>query len=80
MTCLVSGAFSGLATSKEDAAALGYARLFFVLAPGITGLALGISAKHARLGNPPAIWIAIVWNAILIASFIVLDVIGLSKR
>jgi hypothetical protein len=80
MTCLVSGAFSGIATSKEDTAALGYALLFFVLAPGITGLAVGISAKHARLGNPPAIWIAIVWNAILIASFIVLDVIGLSKR
>ena len=80
MTCLVSGAFSGFATSKDDLAALGYALLLFVLAPGITGLALGVSAKHARLGNPPSIWIAITWNAILVASFIILDVIGLSKK
>ena len=80
MTCLVSGDFSGFATSKDDLAALGYALFLFVLAPGITGLALGISAKHARLGNPPSIWIAITWNAILVASFIILDVIGLSKK
>ena len=80
MTCLVSGAFSGFADSKDDIAALGYALFLFVLAPGITGLALGVSAKHARLGNPPSIWIAITWNAILVASFIILDVIGLSKK
>jgi hypothetical protein len=79
MTCLVSGAFSGMANSKDDIAVLGYALLLFVLAPGITGLALGISAKHARLGNPPSIWIAITWNAILVASFVILDLIGLSK-
>lgn len=80
MTCLVSGAFSGMAASKDDIAALGYALLIFVLAPGITGLSLGITAKHARLSNPPSIWIAITWNAILVASFVILDLIGLSKK
>jgi hypothetical protein len=80
MVCLVSGAMSGLASSKEDKAALGYALLLFVLGPAITGLSLGVCAKHSRMGNPPSIWIAITWNAILVASFVILMLIGLTKR
>ena len=80
MTCLVGGALSGLASSKDDTTALGWALLLFVLAPGITGLSLGLSAKHKRLENPPSIWIAITWNAILVASFVILMLIGLTKQ
>ena len=79
MACLVSGALSGLASNKEDTAALGYILLFFVLGPAITGLSLGVTAKSSRMGNPASLWIAIIWNAILVASFVLLMIIGLSK-
>jgi hypothetical protein len=80
MACLVSGAMSGWAKSKEETAALGWALLLFVLGPAITGLSLGVCAKHSRMANPPFVWIAITWNAILVASFVVLTLIGLAKK
>lgn len=80
MVCLVSGALSGLSSSEDDTAALGFALLLFVLGPTIAGLSLGISAKHSQMANPPSVWIAITWNAILFASFVVLMLIGLTKQ
>lgn len=79
MACLISGALRGLANSRADAAVLGYALLLFVLGPGLTGLTLGLSAKYQRRANPPSIWIAIAWNAILVASFIILMIIGIAR-
>jgi hypothetical protein len=80
MTCLVSGATSGMVRSKEDQEVLGWVLLIFVLGPAVTGLSLGLSAKRKQVGNPAWLWIAIVWNAILVASFVVLMVIGLTKQ
>lgn len=79
MTCLVSGALSGLARTRADRAALGWVLLIFVLGPAIAGLSLGLTAKRKQGSNPPPLWIAIIWNAILIASFVVLMLIGLAR-
>jgi len=80
MTCLVSGAMSGLARTKEDRTALGWILIIFVLGPAITGLSLGVTAKRKQGSNPAPLWIAIVWNAVLVASYVVLTLIGLSKQ
>jgi hypothetical protein len=80
MACLVSGALRGLADKKEDQTALGWVLLIFVLGPAITGLAFGMSGKRKQAANPATLWIAIIWNAILVASFVVLMLIGLTKK
>ncbi len=80
MTCLVSGAMSGMARTKEDQTALGWVLIIFVLGPAITGLSLGVTAKRKQASNPATLWIAIIWNAVLVASYVVLTLIGLSKQ
>ena len=80
MTCVVSGALSGLARTKADRAALGWVLLIFVLGPAITGLSLGMTARRTKGSNPPPLWIAIIWNAILVTSFVVLMLIGNARR
>ena len=80
MTCLVSGALSGLARTSADRAALGWVLLIFVLGPAIAGLSLGMTARRSKGSNPPPLWIAIIWNAILVASFVVLMLIGITRR
>jgi hypothetical protein len=80
MTCLVSGALGGMARSKEDKALLGWVLLIFVLGPAITGLSVGISTKRKRGANPATVWMAIIWNATLVASFVVLMIIGMARR
>jgi len=80
MTCLVSGALSGMVRTKEDQTALGWVLLIFVLGPAITGLSFGVTTKRKQGSNPATLWIAIIWNAILVASFVVLMLIGLTKQ
>jgi hypothetical protein len=80
MTCLLSGAMRGMVNSNEDQTALGWVLLIFVLGPAITGLSLGMKAKRKQVSNPATLWIAIIWNAILVASFVVLMLIGLTKQ
>jgi len=79
MTCLVSGAMRGMARTKEDQIALGWVLIIFVLGPAITGLSLGMTAKRKQVSNPATLWIAIIWNAVLVVSFVVLMFIGLTK-
>lgn len=80
MTCLFCGLFAGLARSKADQEALGTVLMLFVLFPAVIGLGLGISVKDRRLTNPPSIWIAIIWNAIMVGSFLLLSIIGLLSK
>lgn len=80
MACLLSGALRGMANSKEEQTALGWVLLIFVLGPALTGMSLGITAKRKNVPNPGTLWIAIIWNVILVASFVLLMVIGLTRR
>lgn len=79
MTCLFAGVFAGMARSKPDQELLGMVLLLFVMAPGITGLALGVSARDRRLSNPLSITLAIVWNGIIVGSFLLLILYGMTK-
>ena len=62
--------------TKEGEAALGYVFTLLVLVPALIGMALGFSAIDRRLANPLSIWIAAIWNLILIAIFLLMFVIG----
>lgn len=80
MTCLLCGAFAAMVQSNAEQEALGMVLMLFVLFPAVVGLGLGISVKDRRLANPPSIWIAIIWNAIMVGSFVLLMIIGILSK
>lgn len=45
--------------------------------PSIVGVALGFACLDRRLGNPPLVWVAAIWNGLLLALWLLLIVIGL---
>ncbi len=77
MTALFAGVFA--ARSEVQQEMVGTLLTFFVLFPAVVGLGLGLGARDRRLANPPTIGIAIVWNAILVGSFILLCIVGLAS-
>jgi hypothetical protein len=49
---------------------------FLVLSPAIIGAALGVSAFDKNLHNPPTLWIAPIWNGLILLAIILLMVVG----
>jgi hypothetical protein len=66
--------FTGLASrlGQGGAAILG----ILVVIPAIIGGGVGIACFERRLGNPPVVWAAAIWNIILLVLMVVLCVIG----
>jgi hypothetical protein len=76
---VMGGAFADAANSKAGAEAVGMAMMFLVLVPAIIGMSLGFSAKDRNQANPISLWVALIWNIIIIACFLLLCLIGLMK-
>jgi hypothetical protein len=64
---------------RTDAEALGMMLLFLVLAPALLGTGLGLSATERRLPNPGWLVGAWIWNAVVVALFLLLMVVGLTR-
>jgi hypothetical protein len=73
---LLSGIFAEVAETKEGEAILGLIFSLTMLVPSIIGTSLGFSAKDRRLPNPPAVWVAVIWNLLLLGGFVLLCIIG----
>ena len=72
-----TGALSGMVDqSKEAQGAIELLITIFAFVPTLGGTALSFSALDKRLGNPPAIWGAVIWNGVLLALWVVLSVVG----
>ena len=76
LAVLLSGALAEMGKTKEGEMALGLIFSVVVLVPSIIGTALGFSAKDRRLANPPQVWVAVVWNSVLLGAYLLLCVIG----
>jgi len=76
---LFSGAFAGFVKTHEDQQLLGVLLMLLLMLPAIIGLALGCSAMDRRLANPPGLWVAAVWNGLIVAAFLLLCIIGLLR-
>ena len=72
---IMSGALADSVQTEEDAMALGVAMLLLILVPAIIGTALG-SAAMRRNSKPISVWVATIWNAVLIGAHILLCIIG----
>jgi hypothetical protein len=79
MVALFAGVFAGFGRDKAAQEMLGIMLMLFVLAPAIVGTALGVGAMDRRLTTPPTLWIATIWNAIMVASFVLLMIIGMFR-
>ncbi len=79
MGALMGGLFQNMVTDKASENAFGYLITLILLIPSIIGLALGCSSMDRRLPNTIAMWIATVWNGLILAGFLLLMVIGLMK-
>jgi hypothetical protein len=76
---LFSGVLRGMIHSQEDTEALGYVMILFVYIPSLVGTGTAFGSKDRRLGNPPVIWISIIWNSLLLAILLLLMIVGLMK-
>jgi hypothetical protein len=56
--------------------ALGVVIGLFVGVPSLIAGALGISCFERRMANPPIVWVAAIWNGVLLAAWLLLSVIG----
>ena len=76
---LLSGVLAPLRHDKEMMQLVGVLVSLFVFAPGLVGMALSFSAFEKRLPNPPLLWGAVIWNAILMAVLALLILLGLMR-
>lgn len=79
MALLVTGAFAGMVRTKDDEQAFGVLLILILLGPSIVGLAMGVGVMDRRLPNTIAMWIAVVWNGLILGGFILLMIIGTMK-
>lgn len=56
---------------------VGFLFMLLVLVPSIAGIAVGLGAIDRRRKNSPALWAAVIWNGLLLASFLLLMVVGI---
>lgn len=80
MAALLAGAFKGMVKHKEDQEAFGMLLMLLLLAPSIIGVALGVSAMDRRLPNSIAMWIATIWNGMILVGFLLLTIVGLFMK
>ncbi len=79
LAILLSGALADTVQTKEGEQAVGVALTFLLLIPAIIGMALGFSAVDRRLPNPPVLWIATIWNILIVGGFVLLCIVGSMK-
>jgi hypothetical protein len=71
----IGGAAAGLTEGGAEVA-LGILLLLFVGVPSIVGTAMGMSAKRPGGPNPISVWIAFIWNALILGGFGLMIIIG----
>jgi hypothetical protein len=75
---ILGGAFREAA--RQSQTAVGIVFIILLLLPATFGLGLGAGAKGRHAGSV-GVWVAILWNLLIIGAFIMLAVIGsLSRR
>lgn len=68
-----------MAAVQTEAEAEGAATIIgmFILITGVVGMGYGFSAIDKRLHNPVSLWMATIWNIVLVAIYILLCVVGI---
>ena len=76
VVALFSGALAGAVQTEEELQVLGIVIYLLIFVPSLIGTALGFAAFDRRLGTPTAVWVAAIWNSIILAGLMLLTIIG----
>lgn len=76
LAVIFSGALAGTVESQAGVEVLGVIIFLLIFAPSIIGTALGFAALERRLANPASVWVAAIWNGIILAVLLLLVIIG----
>jgi hypothetical protein len=79
LAILFSGLLRHYVRTPSEVQALGGLLMLFVFVPSMVGTGLAVSTLDRHLGNPPPIWISVIWNALILASLVLLTIIGSMK-
>jgi hypothetical protein len=80
LVVLFSGALASALKTATERAVTGYALGFFLIIPALVGAALGVACFERRAVNPPIVWVAAIWNGIVLGVWIVLSIVGTLAR
>ena len=75
--CLIAGVAASMGESELGETLVGLALMVLVGFPVIIGTAFGMSAKRPGGPNPVSVWVAFIWNMLLLAGFALLMVMGM---
>ena len=73
LAVLLSGALEEAVMEEPGDTIIG----ILIMIPGLIGIALACGSLSKRAGNPPIVWVTVIWNGILIVAWTILCVIGL---
>ncbi len=76
MVALFGGAFEGMLQDESDLQVLGVIMMLVLLGSTVPGIALAVSARLPGRPSSIGIWIAMIWNSVLLAGFLLLCLIG----
>jgi hypothetical protein len=71
------GAAAGLADTPGGEVFMGLLMLGLAGVPSVVGTALGMSARRPGAANPVSVWIALIWNSLLLGGMILLIGVGI---
>lgn len=77
MGALFGGVFQEMASDKAGEQVLGVVLMIILIGPSIAGVALGVGVMDRRLPNTMAMWIATVWNGLILGGFLLMMIIGM---
>lgn len=69
---LLSGAMADAVTDEAGAFVVG----LLIMVPALAGIGLACGSLNKRAGNPPIVWVAVVWNGIMVGVWLLLCIIG----
>lgn len=75
-----SGAFHRVGASKEEQEAMNSVLGLLMFWPSVAGTVLGAMSLDRRLGNPPVAWAAAICNGVMLATVLILTVIGIAAK
>jgi hypothetical protein len=73
LVILLSGVMAEAAVDEVGAMIIGS----LIMIPGLIGIGLACGSLDKRAGNPPIVWVTVIWNGILMGVWILLCIIGL---
>jgi hypothetical protein len=76
----MSGILVPMVQSQEANMERGLLLMFFGFGPALAGMAMGFTAVDRRLTNPMSLWIATIWNTVMVAAYVLLMLVGILRQ